>query len=110
MPFHFEITYLVWQGERMRVDFVIVTALEEERDAVLSKLPGWLKLPPTGHDVRVYFHAQLPVLYSDGTKSSYSIIVVCLPGMGRVEGVNTTKDAINRWQPSYVLLVVFSDN
>jgi nucleoside phosphorylase len=89
----------------MRVDFVIVTALEEERDAVLSKLPGWLKLPPTGHDVRVYFHAQLPVLYSDGTKSSYSIIVVCLPGMGRVEGVNTTKDAINRWKPSYVLLV-----
>lgn len=89
----------------MRVDFVIVTALEEERDAVLSKLPGWRKLPPTDDDVRVYFHSELPVIYSDGTKFSYSIVVVSLPGMGRVEGVNTTKDAINRWKPRYVLLV-----
>jgi nucleoside phosphorylase len=98
----------------MRVDFVIVTALEEERDAVLSKLPGYRKLPPTAHDVRVYFHAELPVVYSDETKFSYSIVVVCLPGMGRVEAVNTTKDAINRWKPSYVLLVGiaagFADN
>jgi hypothetical protein len=72
----------------MRVDFVIVTVLEEERDAVLSKLPGYRKLPPTSQDVRLYFHADLAVVYPDGTKSSYSLIVVCLPGMGRVEGVN----------------------
>ena len=89
----------------MRADFVIVTALEEERDAVLSKLPNYRKLPPTEHDVRVYFHAELPVTYSDGRNSTYSIAVVCLPGMGRVEAVNTTKDAINRWGPSHVLLV-----
>ena len=25
--------------------------------------------------------------------------------MGRVEALNTTKDAINRWKPRYVLLV-----
>jgi nucleoside phosphorylase len=89
----------------MRVDFVIVTALEEERDAVLSKLPRIQKLPPTEDDVRVYFHAELPVVYPDGTEFSYSIVVVCLPGMGRVEAVNTTKDAIARWKPRYVLLV-----
>jgi nucleoside phosphorylase/energy-coupling factor transporter ATP-binding protein EcfA2 len=89
----------------MRVDFVIVTALEEERDAVLSKLSRTRKLPPTEDDVRVYFHAELPVVYTDGTEFSYSIVVVCLPGMGRVEAVNTTKDAITRWKPRYVLLV-----
>lgn len=33
------------------MDFVIVTALEEERDAVLSKLPSTRKLPPTEDDV-----------------------------------------------------------
>ena len=30
-----------------RVDFVLVTALAEERDAVLDKLPGWRQLPPS---------------------------------------------------------------
>jgi hypothetical protein len=43
----------------MAVDFVIVTALEEERDAGLSKLQGSRKLPPTEDDLRVYFHAEL---------------------------------------------------
>lgn len=89
----------------MRVDFVIVTALEEERDAVLSKLKGWRKLPPTKADVRVYFHAYLPVVYPDGMRAIYSLIVVCLSGMGRVEAVNTAKDAIVRWNPVYVFLV-----
>ncbi len=79
----------------MRVDFVIVTALEEERDAVLLKLTGWHKLPPTHRDVLVYFHAKLPVLYTDGRIS----------GMGRVEAVNAAKDAIAHWKPAYVLLV-----
>ena len=37
------------------VDFVIVTALEEERDAVLDKLPGYQRLTPTEEDIRVYY-------------------------------------------------------
>src|ERR1051326_2865767 len=88
----------------MRVDFVIVTALEEERDAVLSKLTSWRKLPPTREDVLVYFDAKLPV-YADGRKTFYRIIILCLSGMGRVEAVTAAKDAINHWTPGYVLLV-----
>lgn len=35
------------------VDFVIVTALEEERDAVLSLLPSAEQIPPSRHDIRL---------------------------------------------------------
>jgi len=36
------------------VDVVIITALEEEREAVRAKLRGCRPVPPTGDDVRVY--------------------------------------------------------
>lgn len=87
------------------VDFVIITALEEERDALLSKLPSHQKLPPTHEDIRVYFRAELPVTYPDGTLGTYTVITLCLLGMGRLQALNATKDAINRWNPRYVLLV-----
>jgi hypothetical protein len=57
----------------MRVDFVIVTALEEERDAVLSKLQGGRKLPPTEADVRVYFHAGVVRLISQSSSIRWQI-------------------------------------
>ncbi|HXH69828.1 MAG TPA: hypothetical protein VNI60_05715 [Pyrinomonadaceae bacterium] len=89
----------------MSVDFVIITALEEERDAVLSKLPNYKKLPPTEDDIRVYFNCELSFEYPDGTSGLYSIILLCLLDYGRVQALNATKDAINRWKPRYVLLV-----
>lgn len=91
--------------DRKPVDFVIVTALEEERDAVLDRLPGWQKLPPSEQDIRVYYQAELPVTYPGGAESAYSIVVVSLLEMGRVEAANATGDAIRRWWPRYVLLV-----
>ncbi|MGB8648474.1 MAG: 5'-methylthioadenosine/S-adenosylhomocysteine nucleosidase [Anaerolineae bacterium] len=88
-----------------RTDFVLVTALPEERDAVLAKLPGWCKLPPSNEDIRTYFQAELPVIFSDGSTGTYHIIVMSLLGMGRVNAVTATADAIHRWHPRYVLLV-----
>jgi nucleoside phosphorylase len=93
------------QHRNTQIDFVIVTALEEEREAVLAKLPGARQLPPTHDDIRVYFRSELPVTFSDGSTHSYSIIVLSLLNMGRVEAVNATKDAITHWHPRYVLLV-----
>ncbi len=87
------------------VDFVIVTALEEERDAVLRQLQSYHQLPPTDDDVRVYFASELPVSFSDGTSGVYSVVVLPLLGMGRVDAANATSDAIRRWQPRYLLLV-----
>lgn len=86
-------------------DFVIVTALEEERDAVLSKLPGYRKLAPSDDDVRVYYSADLPVTFADGSRGVYRVVVMPLLGMGRVQATVATADAIRRWRPRYVLLV-----
>ena len=88
-----------------RVDFVLVTALVEEQDAVLSKLPGYRKLPPTRENIRTYFQADLPVTFPDNSTGSYRVIVVCLLGMGRVQAVIATADAIQRWHPRDVILV-----
>jgi nucleoside phosphorylase len=87
-----------------RVDFAIVTPLEEERDAVLSKVPNHRKLPPEG-DVRVYFEAEVPAVLSDGSVTTYNVVVAMPLNMGRVEATNVTKDVIHRWQPRYILLV-----
>ena len=89
----------------MNVDFVIITALEEERDALLAKLPGYKQSPPTDDDIRTYFSAELPVTFSDDTTGTYSLRILCLLGYGRVQAANATNDAIKRWKPRYVLLV-----
>lgn len=87
------------------VDFVIVTALEEERDAVLNKLPGYQRLGPFDDDVRVYFSSDLPVSFPDGSTGSYHVVVMPLLDMGRVQATVATTDAIRQWRPRYVLLV-----
>jgi len=40
-------------------DFVIVTALEEERDATLAKLGRVRKLDKGSADVHIYYHCQV---------------------------------------------------
>jgi nucleoside phosphorylase len=87
------------------VDVVLITPLEEERDAVLAKLVGHRQLPPTQDDIRVYYAAELPVTFPDGAAATYRVVVVPLINMGRVEAANATGDAIRRWRPRYVWLV-----
>ncbi len=87
------------------VDFIIVTPLAEERDAVLDQLGNYRRIPTSEQDIRVYFGADLPVTFPDGSEASYRIVVMPLLDMGRVEAANATADAIRRWQPRYVLLV-----
>jgi nucleoside phosphorylase len=88
-----------------RVDFVLVTALPEERDALLEKLPGYRQLPPVKDDIRTYFQVDLPVTFPDNSTGKYRVMVMCLLGMGRVQAVTATADAIRRWRPRYILMV-----
>ena len=90
---------------RPPVDFVIITALEEERDAVLAQLPEPRQLPPSREDVRVYHWATVPAPFAEDPDHRYRVVVTSLLNMGRVEAANATGDAIRRWQPRYVLLV-----
>jgi nucleoside phosphorylase len=86
-------------------DFVIVTALEEERDAVLSLTPSARKINPSPEDVRVYYVDDVSTQFPDGSSGTYKVVITCQLGMGRVEAAGCVGDAIRRWQPRYVLLV-----
>jgi nucleoside phosphorylase len=88
-----------------KVDFLIVVALEEERDAVLSRLAGYTKHKPTQEDIRIYYSAEVPVTFSDDSHGVYQVVVVPLLGMGRIEATAATSDALRRWRPRYVVLV-----
>ncbi len=87
------------------IDFLILTPLQEERDAVLRCLGQYRKLPPSEQDIRVYYFSDLPATFSDGSSTTYRVVVAPLLGMGRVEAANATGDAIHRWRPRYILLV-----
>ena len=86
-------------------DFVIITPLEEEREAMLAHLGKPNRLPPANDDIRVYYQATIPVTFTDGTTSKYEVVLTDLLGMGRVEAANAAGDAVRRWRPRYVMLV-----
>src|SRR2546421_12870884 len=87
------------------VDFVVITALEDEGDAFLSFLPLAQKQNPTEDDVRVYFYADIPTRFPDGSTATYSVVITCQMGMGRVEAANCANDSIHRWELRFVILV-----
>jgi nucleoside phosphorylase len=91
------------------IDFVIITPLEEEREAMLAHLGKPNRLPPANDDIRVYYPATIPVTFtnettSEETTSEYEVVLTDLLGMGRVEAANAVGDAIRRWRPRYVIL------
>lgn len=88
-----------------KTDFLVITPLEEEWDAIRRHFPYAKRLPPDENDVRVYFQAEIPVSLPGGDTGTYHVTFVSPLGMGRVEATTTTSDAIHRWQPRYVALV-----
>lgn len=88
-----------------KADVVVITALPEERDAVLSKLGPVEQLPPEARDPNVYYVADVTVPSASPRQPGYNVILTSLTGMGRVQAALATNDAIRRWQPEYVILV-----
>jgi nucleoside phosphorylase len=89
---------------RSEVDFLVVTALEEEQKAVLNKLPDHKRLDPSGDDIRVYYLSELATALPEGSTGVYRIVVSLL-GKGRTKATTAAADAIRRWQPRHVILV-----
>lgn len=88
---------------RPPVDFVIITALEEEREALLSMLGDYVILDKGDADIHTYYFAELQTDRRD--QSRYQVIVTCLINMGPITATAQTVTVINRWKPRYVLLV-----
>lgn len=87
------------------VDFLIVTPLEEERDALLRLLPNVRMLPPDDRDTRVYYRSRLKLSAKDFPSAEYQLVVTALVNIGVGQAAATTADAIRRWSPRYVLVV-----
>ncbi|HYH99203.1 pentapeptide repeat-containing protein [Hyalangium sp.] len=85
------------------VDFLIITALEEERAAVLTLLAGHRLLERDGQDPHTYYEAQVRSARSDG--AVYRVLVTSLVGMGPVQAATQASSAVHRWHPRHVLMV-----
>ncbi len=85
------------------VDFLLVTALEDERDALLAALPSPSKLPKDDDDVHTYYSATLQTARRDG--GSYRVVVTCLVQMGPIHAAAQTASAVAKWRPQAVMMV-----
>jgi formylglycine-generating enzyme required for sulfatase activity/nucleoside phosphorylase len=92
-------------AQESSVDFVIITALAEEREAVLSQLPNYRKLPARGDDPNVYYAAEVPINCPDVATAVYRVRVLSLWKMGQSQAVAVATRALDRWRPKYVILV-----
>jgi nucleoside phosphorylase len=85
------------------VDFLLVTALEEERDALLSKLEGVAKLDRDGSGAHTYYEARVTTRRKDG--AAYRVIVTSLSGMGPAKAAIKAGAIVQRWRPAHVLMI-----
>jgi nucleoside phosphorylase len=87
------------------VDFVILTALREELDAVLNKFPDFKQLPPDSDSIYTYYQVDLPITFSDNSAGKYRVVATCLISMGRVQAVAAASEAIRKWNPRFLIMV-----
>lgn len=85
------------------VDFIILTALAEERDAVLARLPGHRRLDGDGVDGHVYYEAELATRRTD--RGVYRVLVTIPARMGPLHAAITASAVTERHRPGHVLLV-----
>jgi nucleoside phosphorylase len=84
------------------IDFCIITALEEERDAVLKLLPDHRQLERDGLG-HTYYEATVKTQWAG--REPYRVIVTCLSSMGPLKAANKANAVSNRWKPRNVLVV-----
>jgi len=86
-----------------RADVVLITALREERDAILAKLGAYRKLDKDGADVHTYYEAQINTCRSDA--AVYRVIVTSLADMGPLMAHGKAQAVVARWHPTHVILL-----
>lgn len=99
------VTPQIEQLTTRRVDFLLITPLPEERDAVLKKLTGYKKLPPIEDDIHTYFQAEVNATFPDGRIGLYNVIVLPLIEIGQTQAATATTTAIDRWRPRFIVVI-----
>ena len=85
-----------------QADFVIITALEKEAQAVVKRLENHTVERFQAQSIRTYHCGTVPI---EGTGHAYRVAVVLLPSMGELSAANATTDALAQWNPQFVLMV-----
>ena len=85
-----------------QADFVIITALEKEAQAVIRRLENPQVMRDQQRDIRTYHYGTVAIT---GTDRAYHVAVVVLPSMGELPAATATTDALNFWNPNFVLMV-----
>jgi nucleoside phosphorylase len=84
------------------VDFAIITALEKEAKAVVSRLENRDTKRFEDRNIRTYHCGTIPIQEAG---RSYRVVVVLLPSMGEISAANAVTDTIADWNPRFVLMV-----
>lgn len=82
------------------IDFLVITALPVERNALLRLLVSPAKIQTNG--CPTYYLSTVPAYGRDG---SYRVAVTMLSQIGNVEAARRTVQAINDLNPDYILMV-----
>jgi nucleoside phosphorylase/tetratricopeptide (TPR) repeat protein len=85
-----------------QADFLIITALDKEAKAVVSRLENHTTARFQERDIRTYHCGTIPI---QGGDRAYRVVVVLLPSMGELAAANATTDALAHWNPQFVLMV-----
>jgi nucleoside phosphorylase/tetratricopeptide (TPR) repeat protein len=84
------------------IDFLIITALEHEAQAVIRRLADHHIERFEDRNIRTYHCGTVPI---DNSDRAYRVVVVLLPSMGELSAANATTDALPDWQPQHVLMI-----
>jgi nucleoside phosphorylase len=82
------------------VDFAIVTALPIEREAVVARLEGVVRISDPD-DAYTFHFGTIPV----GDKTNYTAVVMQLLEIGNIEAAASATALLKRWKPKHVLMV-----
>lgn len=80
-------------------DIVIITALNKEKDAILNYVETSEEIKIKS---RIYYKATIS---SKDKGSNWNVVILCLSQMGNVEASIATTQAIDEWNPRYIMLV-----
>lgn len=87
---------------RAPADFLVITALEEERNALHRHLGGVVQLEKDAGDVHTYFFAEVA---TGRHVLAYRVVTTCLLRMGPLHAAALTAAAVVRWRPQAVIML-----